>query len=115
MQVLSTYPMPPGCCAFCRGTSEPVIDTDMLSEDLMGPDFAPEIQGRVYICANCGNEVAQLLGALPAQAAQKLQNEREELRSEVGKLRIERDSLSKAVDALQKAGRTAPTEETANA
>ena len=55
MNLIDSYPFPPGVCACCGGIGTPVIDT--LAEDVLG--------NRVYVCAGeggCLDQMARLAG-----------------------------------------------------
>jgi hypothetical protein len=62
MQVVNHYLYLPGSCLFCRSSNLPVIDT---GQDLDWPNDPnspnPSANTRLYICADCGIELARMV------------------------------------------------------
>lgn len=56
MQILDSYQITPGCCAFCGGLHVPTVDT--------GRDFDVHwpAAGRMYICCVCVTELGTAFG-----------------------------------------------------
>lgn len=88
MVKLDAYPSPPGCCVLCRGDNLPVVDTGMLEEDMLMA-LPEELRGHVFICHHCISTMGQLVGQLPASAAERITAENARLENEVAELRDE--------------------------
>lgn len=93
MQLLDSYPLPPGCCAFCRGNATPLIDVGLNTDDLP-VEMAVEQSGWVYVCAQCLTHMARMLGMVAGDEATALEKR-------LGNVKAERDRINDALIAAQ--------------
>jgi hypothetical protein len=62
MLVVQHYLYLPGCCAFCRSSNLPTIDTRMDLDGHNSPDDPnPSAVQRMYVCADCALNLATLV------------------------------------------------------
>ena len=71
MQLLDSYPLPPGCCALCKGNATPLIDTELHTDDLP-VEFAVEQSGWAYICVQCVMHMATMMGGVAPEQAERM-------------------------------------------
>ena len=93
MQVLDSYALPPGCCAFCKGTAVPFVDVGLNTDD-MPVEFAIEQSGWVYVCHQCVFHMAHLLGGASPEYAERI-------KGEIANLTAQRDALVARLAATQ--------------
>jgi hypothetical protein len=62
MLVVQHYLYLPGCCAFCRSSNLPTIDTQLDLDGHNSPDDPnPSAVQRMYICADCAVNLATMV------------------------------------------------------
>lgn len=62
MLVVQHYLYLPGCCAFCRSSNLPTIDTQLDLDGHNSPDDPnPSAVQRMYICADCAVNLASMV------------------------------------------------------
>jgi hypothetical protein len=93
MQALDSYPLPPGCCAFCSGNASPLIDVGLNTDDLP-VEMAVEQSGWVYVCVQCVFHMAHLLGGASPEYAERL-------KGELAEVTAQRDALVSRLAAAQ--------------
>lgn len=72
-QLVGAPPLQPGCCYLCRGTTGPFVDTGVNVK----------FQGQLYVCANCVNEMADLVGPVEGVPLSVVQKFRDHVREAV--------------------------------
>lgn len=101
MQALDAYPLPPGCCALCRGTAVPLVDTNLNTED-MPVEFNVAQSGWVYVCRQCVFHMANLLGAPSPEEHNKVRARLAEVEEAYARTRDRLRHSEAAVDALSR-------------
>ena len=64
MRLVDNYNYLPGCCWICRGVAKPIIDMELDLDGHNSPEDAnPSAITRLYICADCGLELARMVAS----------------------------------------------------
>lgn len=103
MQVLDSYPLPPGACAFCRSNATPLIDVGLNTDDLP-VEFNVEQSGWVYVCVQCVKHMGTMMGMGDADLVAALDRRVGELTVENAALRDRLTAAAAAISAMQAAG-----------
>lgn len=103
MQLLDSYPLPPGACAFCRGNATPLIDVGLNTDDLP-VEMAVEQSGWVYVCVQCVKHMGNMVGMSDAETTKKLAVQAMEAEAAAARLRDRLTATESAIAALQAAG-----------
>ena len=114
MQLLDSYPLPPGCCAFCRGNATPLIDVGLNTDDLP-VEMGVEQSGWVYVCVQCVKHMGHMVGMIDADRAKNLAVAANEAEMIAAGLRSRLTATENALVALQAAGYTPANPEVARA
>lgn len=103
MQLLDSYPLPPGCCALCKSNATPLIDTNLNTDDLP-VEMNVEQSGWVYICVQCVKHMGAMMGMGDADLVSTLDRRVSELTAENAGLRDRLAAATEAINSLQAAG-----------
>lgn len=105
---LETYPLPPGCCAVCRGNALPTIDLQVNTDDLP-VEYGYEQSGWAYLCVNCVTEAARLCEMLTRREVEHLSAELAEVREDLARTRDLLGIARERAEALATIARTGDT------
>jgi len=96
MQLLESYLVPPGSCRICTAAVTPVVDCGI-------PFDSDGFGGAFYVCANCVGNMAGLLGWIPPQRWETVENFNADLLVRLNAAELQAEDLNRTIDSMVRA------------